>query len=249
MERPTVLLAVAEDGEAYVDALRRAGFEPISVDPGQVPTTAAPHVDMGVVDCDLPAEVVAAIYEQLQNAKVSTTLLLVSASTDLPAGVGGSHHGRLKRSADALVYRLRHFHSTAATATESGAWAATIPELGADRRRAHVVSVFAPRRVGKTTVAVNMAVALRSRHAPRSSSSTRRRVGNVTAVLTCPTDGLADLGTVRRRSGRMQPSPSWHAPRQRRARAHVGTDPAESERITVDLLLAALRWARDTTRT
>ena len=67
MERPTILLAVAEGGEAYVDALRRAGFEPISVEPSHV--TDVPHVDMGVIDCDLPPEVVTAVYQQLQAAE------------------------------------------------------------------------------------------------------------------------------------------------------------------------------------
>ena len=36
MERPTILLAVAEGADAYVDALTKAGFEPVSVDPAHV---------------------------------------------------------------------------------------------------------------------------------------------------------------------------------------------------------------------
>ena len=74
MERPTILLAVAEDGEAYVDALRRAGFEPINVEPSHV--TDVPHVDMGVIDCDLPPEVVTAVYQQLQAGNANATLLM-----------------------------------------------------------------------------------------------------------------------------------------------------------------------------
>ena len=69
MDRPTILLAVAEGGDAYVDALTKAGFEPVSVDPAHVQNV--PHVDMGVVDCDLPPEVVAAVYEQLQGSGVN----------------------------------------------------------------------------------------------------------------------------------------------------------------------------------
>ena len=253
MERPTILLAVAEDGEAYVDALRRAGFEPISVNAGQVPTT--PHVDMGVVDCDLPPEVVTAVYQQLQDAKVSTTLLLLSASTDLPEGVGGSRDEVALKPIppDALVYRLQALliRTGRHLPTESGAWAAdeslsSAPIAG----EGHVVSVFAPKGgVGKTTVAVNMAVALRQQ--TRSEVllfDADVGVGNVTAVLDVPYRmGLADLAD--------SPQEEWtDSAFDQIVATHPdsgvrvltwGTDPAESERITVDLLLAALRWARD----
>src|SRR5688500_8778183 len=104
MERPTILLAVAEDGDAYVDALRRAGFEPISVDPGKVQD--APHVDMGVIDCDLPPEVVSAVYQQLRDSNVSATLLLIGATTELPGGVGNNRDEVALKPipSDALVY-------------------------------------------------------------------------------------------------------------------------------------------------
>ncbi len=253
MERPTILLAVAEDGEAYVDALQRAGFEPISVDPGQVHGT--PHVDMGVVDCDLPPEVVTAVYQQLHDAKVSTTLLLMSASTDLPDGIGGSRDEIALKPIppDALVYRLQALliRTGRHLPTESGAWAAdeslsSAPIAG----EGHVVSVFAPKGgVGKTTVAVNMAVALRQQ--TRSEVllfDADVGVGNVTAVLDVPYRmGLADLAD--------SPPEEWtDSAFEQIVATHPdsgvrvltwGTDPAESERITVDLLLAALRWARD----
>ena len=137
MERPTILLAVAEDSEAYVDALRRAGFEPIVVDPGQGQTT--PHVDMAVLDCDLPPEVVTAVYRQLHDANVSTTLLLLGSSTDLPDGVGGSRDEVALKPIppDALVYRLQALliRTGRHLPTESGDWATDESlELGADRR-------------------------------------------------------------------------------------------------------------------
>jgi pilus assembly protein CpaE len=253
MERPTILLAVAEDGEAYVDALRRAGFEPVSVDPGQFEATA--HVDMGVVDCDLPPDVVTAVYRQLQDANVSTTLLLVGASTDLPEGVGGGRDEVALKPIppDALVYRLQALliRTGRHLPTESGAWAAdeslsSAPIAG----EGHVVSVFAPKGgVGKTTVAVNMAVALRQQ--TRSEVllfDADVGVGNVTAVLDVPYRmGLADLAD--------SPQEEWtDAAFDQIVATHPdsgvrvltwGTDPAESERVTVDLLLAALRWARD----
>jgi pilus assembly protein CpaE len=253
MERPTILLAVAEDGDAYVDALRRAGFEPISIEPGHVQNV--PHVDMGVVDCDLPAEVVTAVYQQLNDSDASATLLLVGASTDLPEGVGGSRDEVALKPLppDALVYRLQALliRTGRHLPTESGAWAteeslSSAPIAG----EGHVVSVFAPKGgVGKTTVAVNMAVALRQQ--TRSEVllfDADVGVGNVTAVLDVPYRmGLADLAD--------SPQEEWtDAAFDHIVATHPdsgvrvltwGTDPAESERVSVDLLLAALRWARD----
>ena len=253
MERPTVLLAVTEDGDAYVDALQRAGFEPVSVDPARF--IDMPQVDMGVVDCDLPSEVATAVYQQLQSSKVTGTLLLVGPATDLPEGVGGSGDEVALKPLppDALVYRLqallirtgRHLPS------ESGAWAtnetlSSAPIAG----EGHVVSIFAPKGgVGKTTVAVNMAVALRQQ--TRSEVllfDADVGVGNVTAVLDVPYRlGLADLAD--------SPHDDWtDAAFEQVVSTHPdsgvrvltwGTDPGESERISVDLLLAALRWARD----
>ena len=253
MERPTILLAVAENVDAYVDALRRAGFEPISVDPGQVETV--PHVDMGVVDCDLPSAEVTAVYRQLHAANVPTTLLLMSASTDLPEGVGGSRDEVALKPIppDTLVYRLQALliRTGRHLPTESGAWAtdeslSSAPIAG----EGHVVSVFAPKGgVGKTTVAVNMAVALRQQtHAEVLLFDADVGVGNVTAVLDVPYRmGLADLAD--------SPQEEWtDAAFDQIVATHPdsgvrvltwGTDPAESERVSVDLLLAALRWARD----
>jgi len=253
MERPTILLAVAEHGEAYVEALTRAGFEPISLDPGHVQVT--PHVDMGVIDCDLPPEVVTAVSEQLAATNVATRLLLVGTATELPESVGGAGDEVALKPIppDALVYRLQALliRTGRHLPTESGAWAAdetlsSAPIAG----EGHVVSVFAPKGgVGKTTVAVNMAVALRLQ--TRSEVllfDADVGVGNVTAVLDVPYRmGLADLAD--------SPPEEWSdAAFEQIVTTHPdtgvhvitwGTDPAESERISVDLLLAALRWARD----
>jgi MinD-like ATPase involved in chromosome partitioning or flagellar assembly len=253
MERPTILLAVAEGGDAYVDALTKAGFEPVSVDPSHVQNV--PHVDMGVIDCDLPPEVVTAVYQQLHGSGVTGTLLLVGVATELPEGVGaGGDEVALKPiPPDALVYRLQALliRSGRHLPTESGAWAAdeslsAAPIAG----EGHVVSVFAPKGgVGKTTVAVNMAVALRQQ--TRSEVllfDADVGVGNVTAVLDVPYRmGLADLAD--------SPQEEWSdAAFEQVVATHPdsgvrvltwGTDPGESERVSVDLLLAALRWARD----
>jgi MinD-like ATPase involved in chromosome partitioning or flagellar assembly len=253
MERPTILLAVAEGGEAYVEALTRAGFDPVSVDPAHVQNM--PHVDMGVVDCDLPPEVVTAVYQQLQGSGVTNTLLLVGVATELPEAVGssGDEVALKPLPPDALVYRLQALliRSGRHLPSESGAWAdeetlSAAPIAG----EGHVVSVFAPKGgVGKTTVAVNMAVALRQQ--TRSEVllfDADVGVGNVTAVLDVPYRmGLADLAD--------SPQEEWSdAAFEQIVATHPdsgvrvmtwGTDPGESERVSVDLLLAGLRWARD----
>ena len=113
-----------------------------------------------------------------------------------------------------------------------------------------MVSVFAPKGgVGKTTIAVNMAVALRQQtRAEVLLFDADVGVGNVTSVLDVPYRmGLADLAD--------SPPEEWtDAAFEQFVTTHPdtgvrvltwGTDPAESERVTVDLLLAALRWARD----
>ena len=253
MERPTILLAVGNDVEAYVEALQRAGFEPVSVDPLLV--DGAPAVDMAVIDCDLPAESVMAAYRHLHAGTTTPTLLLVGENSDLPEGVGSSSDEVALKPlpADALVYRLqallirtgRHLPS------ESGGWAtdenlSSAPVAG----EGHVVSVFAPKGgVGKTTLAVNVAVALRLQ--TRSEVlifDADVGVGNVTAVLDVPYKmGLADLADSPREEwtdAAFEQAVATHADSGVRVMTW-GTDPAESEKVSVDLLLAALRWARD----
>jgi MinD-like ATPase involved in chromosome partitioning or flagellar assembly len=254
MERPTILLAVAGDIDGYVAALQRAGFEPVPIDATQV--EMAPPVDLAVLDCDLSAPAVTGIYAHLHRGDASTvTLLLVGDQTELPDGVGGAGDEVALKPLppDALVYRLQALmiRSGRHLPVESGAWAAdealsSAPVAG----EGHVVSVFAPKGgVGKTTIAVNTAVALRQQ--TRSEVllfDADVGVGNVTSVLEVPYRmGLADLAD--------SPPEEWtDAAFQQIVTTHAasgvrvltwGTDPAESERVSVDLLLAALRWARD----
>ena len=251
MERPKILLGVDGANESYIEALARAGFQPIMADPAR-PSDA----DMAVIDCDLPAAAVTSIYASLQGRPVAVpVLLLVGEHTELPAEIGASRDEIALKPlpADALVYRLqallirtgRHLPS------ESGGWAndeslSTAPIAG----EGHVVSVFAPKGgVGKTTVSVNMAIALRQQtRAEVLLFDADVGVGNVSSVLEVPDGlGLADLSD--------SPPEEWtDAAFEQAVSTHLdsgvrvltwGTEPAQSERVTVDLLLAALRWARN----
>jgi len=254
MERPTILLAVTGDINGYVSALQRAGFEPVTIDPTQL--EMAPPVDLAVLDCDLPGASLTAVYAYLHRGEASiATLLLVGDQTELPDGVGGTGDEVALKPLppEALVYRLQALmiRSGRHLPVESGAWASdetlsSAPVAG----EGHVVSVFAPKGgVGKTTIAVNMAVALRLQtRAEVLLFDADVGVGNVTSVLEVPYRmGLADLAD--------SPQEEWtDAAFDQIVTTHAasgvrvltwGTDPAESERVSVDLLLSALRWARD----
>jgi pilus assembly protein CpaE len=249
MQRPTVLLAMAEDPGAYRHALSTAGFDVLE----ELPDGSV-SIDVAVLDCDLPAEIVEAVYTHLHGSAVVPTLLLFG--QEIPEFATSQSHGRdefvMKPvPAEGLVYRVqaqlirggKHLPSDSGALTGSDADDSTA--IGEGR----VISVFAPKGgVGKTTVAVNVAVALRDQ--TRSSVllfDADVGVGNVTSVLAAPYRmGLSDLAD--------SPPEDWSDA----AFEHVtveheetgvrvltwGSDPGESERITVDLLLAALRWGR-----
>lgn len=259
MERPSVLLAIEGEHSRHVDALRKAGFEAAVADAG-VPAPSFTKADapaLAILDCDLPVERVKSMYAALHNGVSVPTLLLVGPETALPTGFGrGSNADEIALKPvppESLVYRLQALliRTGRHLPVESGGWAtnealSSAPIAG----EGHVVSIFAPKGgVGKTTVAVNVAVALRQQ--TRSEVllfDADVGVGNVTSVLDVPYRlGLADLAD--------SPPEEWtdaafehivavHAD----SGVHVlswGTDPAESERVTVDLLLAALRWGRN----
>jgi pilus assembly protein CpaE len=250
MERPKILLAVDRDSESYAEALARAGFEPTTAD-----AAASTGADMAVIDCDLDFERFVAAYRVCRSAGSIPVLLLVSPESDLPDGVAGAGDEVALKPlpAEAIVYRLQAMliRSGKHLPTESGAWASD-ESLSSARLagEGHVVSVFAPKGgVGKTTISVNMAVALRQQtRAEVLLFDADVGVGNVTSVLEVPYRmGLADLAD--------SPPEEWtDAAFEQAVSVHAesgvrvmtwGTDPAESERVSVDLLLAALRWARN----
>jgi pilus assembly protein CpaE len=249
MERPKILLAVDRDSESYAEALSRAGFEPTTAE-----AAASTGADMAVIDCDLDPERFVAAYVTSRTPESIPVLLLVSPESDLPDGVGGAGDEVALKPVppEAIVYRLQAMliRTGRHLPTESGAWASEESLSSAPIGEGHVVSVFAPKGgVGKTTIAVNMAVALRQQ--TRSEVllfDADVGVGNVTSVLEVPYRmGLADLAD--------SPPEEWtDAAFEQAVSVHAesgvrvmtwGTDPAESERVSVDLLLAALRWARN----
>ena len=251
MERPTILLAVEGESESYMEALARAGFEATTFDGGGMP---AGHFDLAVLDCDRGDAASTALYSALHIAGVPV-LLLIGAGSDLPDGLGGGSDDLALKPMppDALVFRLQALliRSGRHLPTESGGWAASESLSAAPiAGEGHVVSVFAPKGgVGKTTVAVNVAVALRQQtRAEVLLFDADVGVGNVTSVLDVPYKlGLADLSD--------SPPEEWtDTAFEQMVSVHPGsgvrvltwgTDPAESERVSVDLLIAALRWGRN----
>jgi pilus assembly protein CpaE len=257
MDRPTVLLAMATPADGMAADLVRAGFEPMT-DIAETLTriAAGERIDLAVLDCDLPAEQATEVYSALHAGRSVPTLLLFGDEIpDFASGTGASttdEYAIKPIPGEALVYRLQALliRGGVALPSDGGEWqAVSSTDDGSVIGEGRVVSVFAPKGgVGKTTVSVNLAVALHEQ--------TRSRVllfdadvgvGNVTSVLAVPYRmGLADLAD--------SPPEEWtDAAFEQCIAVHEesgvrvltwGSDPAESERISVDLLLAALRWAK-----
>jgi pilus assembly protein CpaE len=256
MERPIVVLAMAGSADHIAADLARAGFDTVtSTDDALARLAAGQRVDLAVLDCDLPAETAQALYAALHGPKSIPTLLLFG--DDIPEFATGDGTSATDEYAvkpipgDALVYRLQALliRGGVALPSDGGDWSAVKSDDGSVIGEGHVVSIFAPKGgVGKTTVSVNVAVALHEQ--------TRSRVllfdadvgvGNVTSVLAVPYRmGLADLAD--------SPPEEWtDAAFEQCVAVHQasgvrvltwGSDPAESEHVSVDLLLAALRWAK-----
>jgi pilus assembly protein CpaE len=251
MERPSVLLALFGDTTEYADALRAAGFEPLT-DPSALEGGSGAHVpDLAVVDGDAAPELVQEVHTRLHTGRNVPTLVLFSDEPPRIAAIPEvrDEYARKPLPADALLYRLQALliRSGRHLPVESGAWASSetlsqAPVAG----EGHVVSVFAPKGgVGKTTVSVNLAVALREQ--TRSSVllfDADVGVGNITAVLDVKENiGLADLAGDEPTDAAFEQAVTVHEPSGVRVLTW-GSSPAQSELVSVDLLLAALRWAR-----
>jgi pilus assembly protein CpaE len=210
--------------------------------------------DLAVIDCDLASA--ADLYGDLHGVLPVPTLLVFQAEPPAYATMGSSHADRdefaLKPlSADALVYRLQALliRYNRALPMESGDSDDPIDSETMTVGAGHVVSVFAPKGgVGKTTIAVNLAVALRDQTRARICLlDADVGVGNVSSVLAVRYRmGLTDLAD--------SPPDEWtDAAFRQIVTVHEasgvevitwGNDPAQSVHISVDLLLAAVRWAK-----
>ena len=256
MERPIVLLAMAGSADPIVADLARAGFDSITnTEEATARLTAGERIDLAVLDCDLPGDTIAPLYSALHGPRTVPTLLLFG--DDIPefassgAGAATDEYAVKPIPGDALVYRLQALliRGGMALPADGGEWTAVTSEDGSVIGEGHVVSVFAPKGgVGKTTVSVNLAVALHEQTKTRVLLfDADVGVGNVTSVLAVPYRmGLADLAD--------SPPEEWtDAAFEQCVAVHEasgvrvltwGSDPAESENVSVDLLLAALRWAK-----
>jgi pilus assembly protein CpaE len=265
MERPRVLLAAHDDAADIAQALVRAGFEVIGSEEAFEATIVEGHrPEFAIIDADLPPSVVRRVHRRLNDSgPVATLILLGDEAGELDDVWQVSDEFVVKPVlSDALVYRLQALliraggpvapspAPTIETDGETDTPAATPVMIGAhDPATARVVAVFAPKGgVGKTTISVNLAVALRMQ--------TRQRVllldadagvGNVTAVIDVPAKrGLADMADS---------SPEYWSDDAFRSLIVThepsgldvltwGFEPADAERIGPDLMIAGVRWAR-----
>ena len=256
MERPTVLLAMADSGQAVAADLARAGFDALT-DSGAALAALSNGggVDLAVIDCDLPAETTQQLYAAVHGDRPVPTLLLFG--DEIPefataASATRDEYAVKPIPSDALVYRLQALlirSGMALPGEEAALTTATTAEDGSIIGEGRVISIFAPKGgVGKTTISVNLAVALREQ--TRSNVllfDADVGVGNVTSVLAVKYRmGLADLAD--------SPPEEWtDSAFEHCVTTHEssgvrvltwGSDPAESEQVGVDLLLAALRWGK-----
>ncbi len=255
MERPTVLLALDRDAAGYAAALERAGFDTIR-DAGDVSVhvAAGGTLDLAVLEWDAGRdEEMRHLYALLHEGRETPTLILFSGEPpDL--GRAQSSADELALSplpVDALAFRLQALQIRAARqrrdTDQSGGWEPETEDAHIGEGR--VVSVFAPKGgVGKTTVAVNVAVALREQTRDRILLlDADVGVGNVTSVLEVPASrglvDLADSGPEEWTDEAFEQIVATHPASGLRVMTW-GREPGDSERIGVDLLIAAQRWGR-----
>jgi pilus assembly protein CpaE len=252
LERPRVLVAAGDDVAALAGALTRAGFAVLAIADLETAFDEGRPPEMAVIDADLSPEVVRSIHGRLNDGTpVASLILLGDEAGELDDLWQVTDEFVVKPILpDALVYRLQALLIRSGSAAAPSTDGDTSVIGGHDAANARVIAVFAPKGgVGKTTVAVNLAVSLRTQ--------TRQRVllldadagvGNVTAVIDVPASrGLADLAD--------SPSEHWedHGTFEALVVNHEpsgldvltwGFEPAEAELIGPDLLIAAVRWAR-----
>ena len=257
MNRPSVLLALDGWSSAYEDAITDAGFEAIAVDREEALGWLAGEnqIDLAVIDCDRGQQGDEELFAFLHSTQRVPSIVLFSDdipewAVDSNPGASRDEYARKPLPPEALVYRLqamlihggREVPGGIPTMTEDGAEIETIGE-------GTVVSLFAPKGgVGKTMIAVNLAVAIRQQTGDSVClMDADVGVGNVTAVFNAPYHGglahLADSPPQEWTNDAFEQTVTTHEASGVRVLTW-GTEPSESERISTDLLVAAVRWAR-----
>ncbi len=257
MDRPSVLLALEGRRMSYEDALTAAGFEVFDVEHEEAFSrlTGTAAFDLAVLDCDRGTIGDEELFAFLHGARSVPTIVLFSDdipewAVDSAPGSMTDEYARKPLPPEALVYRLQALLIRAGRAVPgvTGGELATATDTGVIGEGT-VVSLFAPKGgVGKTMIAVNLAVALREQTGDSVCLlDADVGVGNVTALLSAPyRGGLADLAD--------SPPEEWtSAAFEQTITTHQasgvrilnwGSEPGDSTRIGTDLLVAAVRWAR-----
>lgn len=256
MDRPGVLLAVNGETSAYEDALAAAGYQPVSDEATILARmSSGASFDLAVIDCDRGGASDADLFALLHGERPVPTIVLFSA--ELPDWAVSAatestddEYARKPVSPTALVYRVEALFMRAGRELPTGLERnGSAPNGNGVRRDGKVISVFAPKGgVGRTMIAVNLAVALREQ--TRESVCLLDAdvgVGNLEAVLEAPYGrGLSDLADSPPElwtSAVFEQTAVTHQPSGVRVLTW-GNDPSDATGIGVDLLVAALRWAR-----
>jgi pilus assembly protein CpaE len=257
MNRPSVLLALDGWSSDYQDAMTDAGFEAIAADGEEALGWLAGEgqIDLAVIDCDRGQQGDEELFAFLHSTQRVPTIVLFG--DDIPdwavdpnPGSTRDEYARKPIPPEALVYRLqamlihggREVPGVMPATAADGSEVETIGE-------GTVISLFAPKGgVGKTMIAVNLAVAIRQQTGDSVCLfDADVGVGNVTAVLNAPYHGglahLADSPPEEWTNDAFEQTVTTHEASGVRVLTW-GTEPSESERISTDLLVAAVRWAR-----
>jgi len=252
MDRPRVLLAASDDAAVIASALTRAGFEVIgSEEAFEAALVEGRKPELAVIDADIPPGVVRRVHRRLNDGgSVPTLILLGDEAGEMDDLWQVADEFVLKPILpEALVYRLQALLIRAGSTAAPKVDPETPVIGGHDPANSRVIAIFAPKGgVGKTTVAVNLAVALRTQ--------TRQRillldadvgVGNVTSVIDVPARrGLADIADSSPENWvdeAFEAMVAVHEPSDLDVLTW-GFEPGDAERIGPDLLIAAVRWAR-----
>lgn len=254
MDRPRVLLAASGGAHAMAAAIARAGYEVLDSEEAFEAAIAEGRTpEMAVLDADLPPSAVRRVHRRLnESGSVPTLILLGDQAGELDdLWLAGDEFVLKPILSDALVYRLQALLIRAGSPTVPTGGAETPIIGGHDPAHSRVITIFAPKGgVGKTTVAVNLAVALRTH--------TRQRVllldadvgvGNVTTIIDVPARrGLADIAGRTPEHWVSEAFESMVAVHEASGLEVLtwGFVPGDAEGIGPDLLIAAVRWARRT---